>query len=125
MRNNYVSNETEPESESDFEKRIKTGEIDPYPYDRLMIIYRKTKQYRKELRIIKRGIQVFEQHLKRQQQQALKGYSKSSQIKLLSERIRNQTGLSDRKGNDIYIPEPVARWLKRKAVVENKLKALK
>jgi hypothetical protein len=30
-------------------------------------------------------------------------------------------GLRDRKGNSTYLPEPLAKWTKRKQVVEKRL----
>jgi len=42
-----------------YEENIKSDHADPYAYERLMIIYRKLKKYKDELRVIDRGIKIF------------------------------------------------------------------
>jgi hypothetical protein len=84
-----------------------------------MIIYRKLKRYRDELRIINKGIKVFEDVYKKPA--ARKG-GKQEKLATLSNAFMKSAGLKDKKGNLVYVPEPIARWTKRKAVVEKKLK---
>jgi hypothetical protein len=48
-----------------------------------------------------------------------------STIKRLSTAISKSAGLADKKGNSTFIPEPIARWTKRKTTVMGKLKAAK
>lgn len=106
-----------------FEAQVKAGVIDPVPYDRLMIAYRKEKNYPDELRVIKRAIAVFGHHLKSVQKDILKGHRKRSSIAELSNSISRHTGLIDKKGNSQHIPEPIAKWIKRQTTVEQKIKA--
>lgn len=94
---------------------------DPHPYDRLMISYRKEKKYSDELRIVNRAIAVFQKQLDTIQQNILKGNRKRAKILELSKSISRQTGLVDKKGKGLHIPEPIARWQKRKEVIERKL----
>jgi hypothetical protein len=101
---------------------VNSGSTDPFPYERLMIHFRREKKYAEELKIISKGITVLEKIYKRQQSQTLGGRVSSS-IKKLSEKISMSTGLRDKKGNTLYLPEPLPKWLKRKAVTEAKLKA--
>jgi tetratricopeptide (TPR) repeat protein len=42
-----------------YEKNISEGFVGNHPYDRLAVIYRKTKDYDNELRVLNRAIEVF------------------------------------------------------------------
>jgi hypothetical protein len=108
-----------------YEEQIKTGTTDPLPYDRLMIYYRKQKEYRKELQIINRALKVFDEQLKRQGSQLFSVAKSRTAIKKLSEKFGKLSGLMDKKGNPKFIPEPLARWTKRKQTVEQKIKKIK
>lgn len=112
----------EQENISSYEEQIKKGVTDPFPYDRLMIYYRKEKEYKKELQVINRALEIFGKQLERQQQEMFKGAKSRPVIKKLSEKISKLTGLTGKKGDSNYTPEPIARWIKRKATVEQKLK---
>lgn len=101
-----------------YEKLIKDDKPDEYPYDRLMIIYRKLKKYKEELSIINKGIRVFEGHLKK----PLRKSAKQEKLTTLSNAFMKSAGLKDKKGNLLYVPEPLSRWMKRKNVVEKKVK---
>lgn len=100
-----------------YEQLIKAKSPDEFPYDRLMIIYRKLKRYKDELRVVTRGIKLFEDHYSK----TAKG-SKLQREKLttLSNAFMKNAGLKDKKGNLLFVPEPIARWKKRRAVVEKK-----
>jgi tetratricopeptide (TPR) repeat protein len=98
-----------------YEKVVQITPLNEIAYNRLMIIYRKTKQYKKELTIIKKGLRAFsEQH---------KGNTRvrGTKINNLSKALLKATGLSDKKGRPLYEPEPIGRWNTRKKVVENKV----
>ena len=102
-----------------YEEAIKDGKADEFPFDRLMIIYRKLKQYKKELQVINKGIRLFEaRHKKHQPKSASK-----KQVTTLSNVFMKTAGLHDKKGNAVYQPQPIARWLQRKSVVEKKIKS--
>lgn len=103
---------------SAYEKVIKENPLNEYAYDRLMIIYRKNKDYKKEKLVIGRAIKTFEQFYK-----SASRISSSKKIVSLSKAFMRSTGLADRKGKLLYQKEPLARWNKRKATVEKKLKA--
>ena len=108
-----------------YEKNIKKGLADSFPFDRLLVIYRKQKRYKDELRVINKGIEVFTGLIERQQQELLKNSTNKSQLKRLSNLFGKKVGLVNKKGDDLYMPEPVKRWMKRKEVVKNKLKKYK
>jgi hypothetical protein len=105
-----------------YEKNIKKGLADSFPFDRLLVIYRKQKRYKDELRVINKGIEVFSRQIEKQQQQLLKNSTNKNQLKRLSTLFGKKVGLVNKKGDDMYVPAPVGRWLKRKEVVEKKLK---
>ena len=84
-------------------------------YDRLMILYRKEKDYKKELSIINSGIKTFEKFYKDQLGKP------SKKISEISKQLNKAFHLIDKKGNSLYAPEPIDRWQKRKEVVERKM----
>jgi|SRR3954471_15983094 tetratricopeptide (TPR) repeat protein len=89
------------------------------PYDRLMIIYRKQKNYKEELKVINEGIKFFQkQHENKQQQLS----NSNKKIVQLSNALMKSVGLKDKKGKNIYYPEPIPKWQKRKQLVEKKMK---
>src|SRR6185369_2249690 len=47
-----------------YEQNIREDYADRFAFERLMIIYRQQKEYKEELRVIKRGIEVFQQSFK-------------------------------------------------------------
>ena len=99
-----------------YEEAIKDERADEMPYNRLMIIYRKEKKYKDELRVINKGIKVFSQFYKKTTAKTAKGKKLSD----LSDAFMMSAGLKDRKGTLVYQPEPIGTWIKRKAVVEQK-----
>jgi len=105
-----------------YEQQTKKGVIDPFPYDRLMIHYRKQKEYKKELDLLNHALRVFGDQLKKQEGQLLKNAKSRTAIKKLSDKISKSSGLTDKKGNPNYLPEPLAHWTKRKQTVQRKLK---
>ncbi|MET0393458.1 MAG: hypothetical protein ABW019_09975 [Chitinophagaceae bacterium] len=98
-----------------YEKVIRLDRLHEFAYNRLMIIYRKLKEYQKELKVIDAGIAAYQTFF------ASHKKKKSKKITDLSLRLSKAAGLTDKKGNSLYAPEPVGRWKKRKAVVEKRL----
>lgn len=109
------------EKEGEYEKAIavynrllKKDPGNPKLYDRLMILYRKLKNPEKEIQAINKAIAVFEKKL------GSRLTPSSKKISSLSTALMKATGLSDRKGKNLYVPEPLGRWQKRKALLEKK-----
>jgi len=111
-----------PEDIALYKQQTESGTVDPLPYDRLMIYYRKQKEYKKELSLINRALKVFSDKLKRQTDQLVEAARSRATIKKLSDKISKFSGLTDKKGNPKYLPEPLARWTKRKHTVQQKIK---
>lgn len=102
-----------------YREDVEKGVIDPHPYDRLMIHYRKEKDYAAELKLIKKAISTFKKHYTDLQRTSIK--KKKSKIQELSRQFSKTAGLTDKKGNEIYLPEPLPKWIKRQATVEQKM----
>jgi hypothetical protein len=100
---------------------VRSGTTSTIPYERLMIYYRKQKMFKEELDVIDRGIEMLHTFYKNQQKMAL-GDRIPQSIKSLSDKISKSTGLHDKKGNDLYLPEPIPKWTRRRLVAEQKLK---
>ncbi len=100
-----------------YEQVIKDDPTNEFGYDRLMIVYRKLKEYKKELRIINAGIKAFENYYKSKSK-----HSKSKKVADLSNAFLKSSGLADKKGNHLYDLEPIGKWKKRLVVVEKKIK---
>jgi len=99
----------------EYETLLQANPLAEKAYDRLMIIYRKEKEYKNELKIINEGIKAFERFYKSKK-------SGSKKIAEISLKINRSFGFIDKKGNTVYDPEPIARWKKRKIIVEKKFK---
>ena len=102
-----------------YERAIKEKPTDEFSYNRLMIVYRKLKQYKDELRVINKAIKNLKEA---RAKKTGKGLRKNSTIGKLSTALMKSAGLIDKKGNAVYVSEPIAGWEKRKATVEKKLK---
>jgi hypothetical protein len=102
-------------AKEDYEEVIKKDPLAEKAYDRLMILYRKEKDYKNELKLINAGIKAFESFYKSKK-------SGSKKIAEISKKLNRSFGFTDKKGNAVYDPEPIARWKKRKLTVEKRIK---
>ena len=114
------------EAEAHYDKAIKlySAIIKKKPmhetaYNRLMILYRKLKDYQKEITIIDQAVDLFESETRSGKKQAV------GKIGKLSMSLGKLTGLIDKKGKSLYDPEPVASWKKRKLLAKKRLKTKK
>lgn len=99
-----------------YEKAIKQKPVLEQPYNRLMILYRKDNEYKKELRVIDKALEVFTDLYDKKKE----AFSGTSKVAKLSKALLKSVG--GKKTDDSYYPEPIPKWLKRKAVVEKKIK---
>jgi tetratricopeptide (TPR) repeat protein len=110
---NAENSGTLPDAAAIYEGLLKDEPHNEKILNRLMIIYRKLKAYKKEIGIINKAIKL--------QQQYYKPSSKPKGIIAeLSNKLNLSTGLQNKKG-DGYIPEAILKLNKRKEVVEKKL----
>jgi tetratricopeptide (TPR) repeat protein len=112
----------EAEDEDDFmsaakyyQKVVMKDRVNEQGYDRLMAVYRKLKDYKKELAIIEKAIVAFQKLYEPKTTARLK------KVAALSMKMAKSVGLVDKKGEATYEPEPLGKWKKRKLVVEKKI----
>ncbi len=84
-------------------------------YNRLMILYRGQKSYKKELQVIEAAIRSFESLYHSNSK------IKSTTISRVSRQLNLAFGLTDKKGKILYEQEPIATWKKRRKVVLDKI----
>jgi tetratricopeptide (TPR) repeat protein len=102
-----------------YEQNIKEDYADEFAFERLMIVYRKQRNYKDELRVIKRGIELFEQSMKEHLKRSLSRHMDGKKLERLSNAIMKKSGL---KKAEFHFPDPIDKWIKRKEIVEKKLK---
>jgi hypothetical protein len=98
-----------------YNRILKKDPLQTHAYDRLMILYRQEKNYKKELSTINSGIKTFEKFYKDQLGKP------SKKISEISQKLNKAFHLVDKKGNSLYAPKPIGRWEKRKQRVEKKI----
>lgn len=101
-----------------YEENIREDYADEFAFERLMIIYRKQKDYEDELRVINRGIWVFEQNMQDHLKHSLGRHVDGQRLEQLSNAII-KTASSKKDG--LHFPDPVHKWMRRKEIVEKKL----
>jgi hypothetical protein len=85
-------------------------------YNRLMILHRKNKAYKKELEVINTGIKAFENLYSKSVKKAM-----TKTAVQLSRSLLKSTGLVDKKGKELFEQPPLPRWRQRAAIVKKRL----
>src|SRR5687768_5387584 len=67
-----------------YEELISVKNPDPFPFQRLMILYRKDKRYKDELRVINAGIETMTKSIKENREKTLSGHKNINKVKQLS-----------------------------------------
>jgi tetratricopeptide (TPR) repeat protein len=98
-----------------YEAILKKDDLNINAYNRLMILYRKQKEYKKEAALIKKAIAAYGAFYKKHQP------SHSKKIISLSKALAKSTGLTGRSGKALYDPEPIAGWKKRLENLKKKM----
>jgi tetratricopeptide (TPR) repeat protein len=101
-----------------YEQNIKEDYADEFAFERLMIIYRKQKEYKNELRVITRGIELFRQNIEKHLKHSLARHVDGKKLEQLSKAILRKSGV---KTEELHFPDPIDKWIKRKETVEKKL----
>jgi len=104
------------EAASLYEKVIKADPRRETAYNRLMIILRKQKKYKKELALLNKGIKSFKDRY-----ESVSKKSINKKVEQISKALLKSTGLADKKGIPLFQNEPIGRWTRRKQIVEKKL----
>ena len=103
-----------------YEKAIKMEPYIEFAYNRLMILYRKTKDYENELKTIQKGIENFESFNEKRARRVIGKDTKAIQ---LSNSLAKSLGLKDKKGKNLIHPEPIGKWVKRAEIVKKNLRS--
>ncbi len=104
------------EEAKDLEKTIIAKPANDKALNRLMVIYRKLNEQKKELKVINTAIKTFEAKAKERQPT----YNKK--IVALIKILLKATGLADKKGNNLYEPGDLSKWRKRKSLLVKRMK---
>ena len=104
------------EAASLYENVIKADPHRETAYNRLMIILRKQKAYKKELALINKGIKVFKDFYEPRSKKSF-----NRKVEQISKVLLQSTGLADKKGAPLFQKEPIGHWTRRKQIVEKKL----
>ncbi|MDR6781952.1 tetratricopeptide (TPR) repeat protein [Pedobacter africanus] len=107
------------EAAKQYEKILKGNPVHVDANNRLMIVYRKLKQYRKESVLISKAIAAHEKEIEAKQQQWIKEHSKMAE---LSRPLAQSLGLLNTKGLPVHENELLDKWKRRKEVVVKKIK---
>lgn len=91
-----------------------------HAFSRLMVIYRKQEDAKKELEIINRAIETFKSIFKKH----LRATPTKKAVEI-SKKIMKAMGLVDKKGNQLYEREPLKKWKKRKDLLLARMKKKK
>ena len=100
-----------------YEKAIKQKPLLEQPYNRLMVIYRKDKKYKEELRVIDKALDRFIKHYDKKKD----SFKVPDKVARLSKALLKKIGEDGKSFNSSY-PQPAQKWLTRKNTVEKKLK---
>lgn len=98
-----------------YKEAIAQEPVEEFPFNRLMVLYRKEKNYEEELKVVEKGIAVFKAFYDKRSKK-YSGKNKLGQISklLLKNLSKGETGM------DGY-PEPLQKWSTRKSVLEQKI----
>lgn len=102
---------------TNYQKAIQIEPINKFAYNRLMIIYRKEKMYKEELKLIDEAITNIQTAYNKKKTK----FKSNSNVFKLSNALMKSTGLTDKKGDLVYEPEPVPTWKKRRQTVLKRL----
>ena len=92
-----------------YQRLLKTQPLNEKLYDRMMIIYRKTKKYQKEKQIINTAIRVYEKFYKEKERTVV-----TKKVAAISKALLKSLQMTDEKGRPAPQREPIKRWSKRK-----------
>jgi lipopolysaccharide biosynthesis regulator YciM len=111
-----------PEAEEIYLQLIKSDVINVEAYNRLLVIYRKQKEYRKELAIVNKAIKVYENNLLQEQKKWISSNKKAARLSRL---LAKGLGLINKKGLPVRQDRQLASWHKRKSNLLKKIKKIK
>ena len=114
---NELEKQDREEAIKEYKKIAAVYPLNEKAYDRLMILYRLQKMPKDELLWITKAIRTFEEKFKNATTKP------SAKVASISKYLIRSMGLADKKGKSYYLPQPIARWTRRKDLLEKKQKA--
>jgi len=105
---------TEKEEPAHFHDILKHDPLNRNAYQRLMILYRKQKNYRKELSVINAGIKAFESMYNTRK-------NSDRKVNTVSKKLNELLGLTNKKGQMNFEQEPLVTWRNRREQVLKKM----
>ena len=102
-----------------YSQALKNDPMDDIAYNRLMVYYRRQKDYKMELKIIQTAIAAHLRHAQETGQQWLKKNKKTART---AKALVKSLGLVDRKGLPKLETRQLATWRKRMTVVRKRMK---
>jgi hypothetical protein len=102
-----------------YEQAIRQEPMVEFPYNRLMVIYRKFKQAKDEYRVINKALDVYVSYYDKK----LKPYTSNTRTGQLSKALLKSVTGNAKKTSYTSYPEPIPRWTLRKKAVEKKLES--
>lgn len=97
---------------------VKQDPVEARAYNRLMVYYRRQKNYRKEQEVIRQAIAGYQRHAEESQQNWLRTHQRTAR---LAKALVKSLGLVNRKGLASWESRQVAAWRKRLQVVKKRL----
>ncbi|MBV4355844.1 tetratricopeptide repeat protein [Pinibacter aurantiacus] len=101
---------------------LKVLEKDPYTieaYKRLMVIFRKQKEYSKELQVINRAVKALDEQVQTQKQRWMQKHKKIASASLA---LAKKMGIANKAGKMIIDSPLMLQWAKRKELVKKRIK---
>ncbi len=102
-----------------YSQALKNDPMDDIAYNRLMVYYRRQKDYKMELKIIQAAIAAHLRHAQETGQQWLKKNKKTART---AKALVKSLGLVDRRGLPKLETHQLATWRKRMTVVRKRMK---
>lgn len=105
-----------------YQRSLKLDPMDDVAYHRLMVLYRREKEYRKELTVIDAAIKA---HLDDSQRSRREWLNQNKKQARLAKQLMTSLGLLDQKGKETLESSQVSTWKKRREVVTSRIKSSK
>jgi len=106
-----------------YEKELAKGYNDLVPYERLLVLYRRQKKYKDELRVLNQGIQLLEDQMTDRQKDVFAKKRQRTKLLRLSKTLAQKMGLLSSKGDHLLLPQPLEKWTNRRKALQKKIKA--
>lgn len=111
-----------PDAERIYLRMIESDTLNVEAYNRLLVIYRKQKAYRKELAMVNKAIKTYEENFLQKQKKWVAANKKAARISRL---LAKGLGLINKKGLPLRQDRQLSNWHKRKSNLLKMIKKIK